>query len=221
MMVKAKICRILLRRFHTRAMYLQHAVTSSNVSPMEATTSISTSAAFDTLQFVKTLTNRGFQTQQAEVLSQTLNQVLANLQLSFMEKMVTKDQQDKLILKLNSDITSLRKDMFILEKSEFDALKNENEKLKHEVESIRKLLKDELSKANANFSLDVSMERSRQKEVAADQEQKIRNVNTKIETEIASLKTSLESHKLDVMKYLAGSFVSFLTIGLAVWRLIK
>ncbi|EDV21199.1 uncharacterized protein TRIADDRAFT_60167 [Trichoplax adhaerens] len=157
---------------------------------MEATTSISTSAAFDTLQFVKTLTNRGFQTQQAEVLSQTLNQVLANLQLSFMEKMVTKDQQDKLILKLNSDITSLRKDMFILEKSEFDALKNENE--------------DELSKANANFSLDVSMERSRQKEVAADQEQKIRNVNTKIETEIASLKTSLESHKLDVMKYLAG-----------------
>lgn len=39
------------------------------------------------------ITKLGYQIQQAEVLSQTLNQILSGLQQSLTQKMVTKDQQ--------------------------------------------------------------------------------------------------------------------------------
>lgn len=38
----------------------------------------------------------------------------------------------------------------------------------------------------------------------ADNERHVTQINMKIDTEVAGLKTMLESHKLDTIKYLAG-----------------
>lgn len=47
----------------------------------------------------------------------------------------------------------------------------------------------------------------------ADQDRHLSQTNLKIDTEVAGLKTMLESHKLDTIKYLAGR-----TLCIVMWN---
>ena len=53
----------------------------------------------------------------------------------------------------------------------------------------------------------------------AQQDQAVTQTDRKIDTEVAGLKTMLESHKLDNIKYLAGSVFTCLTVALGFYRL--
>ncbi|XP_033072172.1 mitochondrial calcium uniporter regulator 1 isoform X7 [Trachypithecus francoisi] len=53
----------------------------------------------------------------------------------------------------------------------------------------------------------------------AQQDRALTQTDRKIETEVAGLKTMLESHKLDNIKYLAGSIFTCLTVALGFYRL--
>ncbi|NWX19287.1 MCUR1 regulator, partial [Aegotheles bennettii] len=53
----------------------------------------------------------------------------------------------------------------------------------------------------------------------AQQDRALTQTDRKIDTEVADLKTMLESHKLDNIKYLAGSVFTCLTVALGFYRL--
>ncbi|XP_036300769.1 mitochondrial calcium uniporter regulator 1 isoform X7 [Pipistrellus kuhlii] len=53
----------------------------------------------------------------------------------------------------------------------------------------------------------------------AQQDRAVTQTDRKIDTEVAGLKTMLESHKLDNIKYLAGSVFTCLTVALGFYRL--
>ncbi|RMC07469.1 hypothetical protein DUI87_16941 [Hirundo rustica rustica] len=118
-------------------------------------------------------------------------------------------------------LDSIRKDMVILEKSEFANLRAENEKMKIELDQVKQQLMTETGKIRADSKLDINLERSRVTDMFTDQERKlmeattefhkkdantnsiISEISNKIDTEIASLKTLMESNKLDTIRYLA------------------
>ncbi|EPY82896.1 hypothetical protein CB1_000610010 [Camelus ferus] len=132
---------------------------------------------------------RGFTTQQAEIIVSALVKIMeANMDLVYKD-MVTKMQQEITLQQVMSQIANVKKDMIILEKSEFSALRSENE--------------DEVVKVRTDTKLDFSLEKSRVKELHAQQDRAITQTDRKIDTEVAGLKTMLESHKLDNIKYLA------------------
>ncbi|CAJ0939848.1 unnamed protein product [Ranitomeya imitator] len=79
-----------------------------------------------------------------------------------------------------SHIASTKKDMIILEKSEFSALRTENERLKSELEQLKKQSIDEITKVRANNKLDFNLEKSRVKEMYADNERKLVEHRTEI-----------------------------------------
>ncbi|XP_069709816.1 mitochondrial calcium uniporter regulator 1 isoform X4 [Phaenicophaeus curvirostris] len=136
-----------------------------------------------------------------------------------------------------SHIGGVKKDMIILEKSEFSALRSENEKLKLELQQIKKQVTDEVTKVRADNKLNLNLEKSRAKELYslnerkllemrkeieelnAQQDRALTQTDRKIDTEVADLKTMLESHKLDHIKYLAGSIFTCLTVALGFYRL--
>ncbi|MEE6464914.1 hypothetical protein FKM82_006403 [Ascaphus truei] len=178
---------------------------------------------FDTHAIVQVLEANGFTTQQSEIIVSALLKIInANMDVIFKD-MFTKVQQEISLQQVMSQIASVKKDMIILERSEFSALRTENE--------------DEIVKVRANIKLDFNMEKSGVKEMYADNEKKLLEVGTeivelhtqqdramtqtkrKIDTEVAGLKTMLESHKLDTIKYLAGSVFTCLTIVLGFYRL--
>ncbi|XP_076835730.1 coiled-coil domain-containing protein 90B, mitochondrial isoform X2 [Brachyhypopomus gauderio] len=136
-------------------------------------------------------------------------------------------------------LDSIRKDMVILEKSEFANLRSENAKMKTELEQIKNRLLEESKKMQADAKLDINLERSRVTDMFTEQEKKLMEVSAevhkknaeiesnavettkKIDIEVASLKTLLESLKLQTVRYLAACIFSCLAIALGFHRLWK
>ncbi|XP_030067073.1 mitochondrial calcium uniporter regulator 1 isoform X2 [Microcaecilia unicolor] len=178
---------------------------------------------FDTHALVRLLEENGFTTQQSEIIVSALVKIInSNMEVVYKD-MVTKMQQEISLQQIMSHIASVKKDMIILEKSEFSALRTENE--------------DEIVKLRADNKLGFNLEKSRVKEMYAENERRLLEIrseivelhaqqdrgltqtNRKIDTEVAGLRTMLESHKLDTIKYLAGSVFTCLTIALGFYRL--
>ncbi|KAM6298881.1 mitochondrial calcium uniporter regulator 1 [Aegotheles albertisi] len=192
---------------------------------------------FDTHALVCLLEGNGFTTQQSEVIVSALVKIMdTNLDVIYKD-MVTKVQQEIALQQVMSHIGGVKKDMIILEKSEFSALRSENEKIKLELQQIKKQVMDEITKVRADNKLNLNLEKSRVKELYSVNERKLLEMRTeivelhaqqdraltqtdrKIDTEVADLKTMLESHKLDNIKYLAGSVFTCLTVALGFYRL--
>ncbi|NXG87954.1 MCUR1 regulator, partial [Uria aalge] len=174
---------------------------------------------FDTHALVCLLEENGFTTQQSEVIVSALVKIMnTNLDMIYKD-MVTKVQQEIALQQVMSHIGGVKKDMIILEKSEFSALRSENEKIKLELQQIKKQVLDEITKVRADNKLNLNLEKSRVKELHAQQDRALTQTDRKIDTEVADLKTMLESHKLDNIKYLAGSVFTCLTVALGFYRL--
>ncbi|XP_062040667.1 mitochondrial calcium uniporter regulator 1 [Lepus europaeus] len=192
---------------------------------------------FDTHALVCLFEENGFTTQQAEIIMSALVKIVeANMDIVYKD-MVTKVQQEITVQQVMSKIAAVKKDMIILEKSEFSALRAENEKIKLELHQLKQQVADEVLKVRTDTKLDFNLEKSRVKELYALNERKLLQLKTevvelhaqqdraltqtdrKIETEVAGLKTMLEAHKLDTIKYLAGSVFTCLTVALGFYRL--
>ncbi|NXW90366.1 MCUR1 regulator, partial [Alopecoenas beccarii] len=188
---------------------------------------------FDTHALVRLLEENGFTTQQSEVVVSALVKIMnTNLDMIYKD-MVTKVQQEIALQQVMSHIGGVKKDMIILEKSEFSALRSENEKIKLELQQIKKQLMDEITKVQADNKLNLNLEKTRVKELVsfgyflpetskpshAQQDRALTQTDRKIDTEVADLKTMLETHKLDNIKYLAGSIFTCLTVALGFYRL--
>lgn len=192
---------------------------------------------FDTHAVVQLFEENGFTTQQAEVLVKILVRMTNSNMDVIYKDMVTKVQQEIMLQRVMSQIAAVKKDMIILEKSEFSTLLAENEKLKIQLSQLKVQLADVMNKLRSDNILDMNLEKSRVKELKAEHEKKLletRNdimemtaeqdrhltqTNMKIDTEVAGLKTMLESHKLDTIKYLAGSVFTCLTVVLGFYRI--
>ncbi|XP_034021334.1 mitochondrial calcium uniporter regulator 1 [Thalassophryne amazonica] len=192
---------------------------------------------FDTHAVVRVLEENGFTSQQAEVIVKILVRTTKSNMDVIYGDMVTKMQQEIWLQTVTSQISALKKDMIILEKSEFCNLLAENEKLKIQLVQLGVQLADVMNKVRADTILDMSVEKSRVKELktehekkllktraeimemAAEQGRHLTRANMKIDTEVAGLKTMLESLKLDTIKYLAGSIFTCLTVVLGFYRI--
>ncbi|KAM4845877.1 coiled-coil domain-containing protein 90B, mitochondrial [Thomomys bottae] len=194
---------------------------------------------FDTHALVQDLETHGFDKAQAETIVSALS-TLTNVSLdSIYKEMVTQAQQEITVQQLMAHLDSIRKDMVILEKSEFANLRAENEKMKIELDQVKQQLMHETSRIRADNKLDINLERSRVTDMFTDQEKQLMEATTeftkkdthtksvisetsnKIDTEIASLKTLMESNKLETIRYLAASVFTCLAIALGVYRFWK
>ncbi|XP_070128245.1 coiled-coil domain-containing protein 90B, mitochondrial isoform X3 [Equus przewalskii] len=160
---------------------------------------------FDTHALVQDLETHGFNKAQAETIVSLLT-TLSNVSLDTIYKeMVTQAQQ----------------------------------KMKIELEQVKQQLINETSRIRADNKLDINLERSRVTDMFTDQEKKLMEATTeftkkdtktnsiisetsnKIDSEIASLKTLMESNKLETIRYLAASVFTCLAIALGFYRLWK
>ncbi|XP_040820131.1 coiled-coil domain-containing protein 90B, mitochondrial isoform X1 [Ochotona curzoniae] len=194
---------------------------------------------FDTHALVQDLEAHGFDKAQAETIVSALT-TLSNVSLDTIYKeMVTQAQQEITVQQLMAHLDSIRKDMVILEKSEFANLRAENEKMKIELDQVKQQLIHETSRTRADNKLDINLERSRVTDMFTDQEKQlmeattefsrkdtqtksvISEISNKIDSEIASLKTLMESNKLETIRYLAASVFTCLAISLGFYRIWK
>ncbi|XP_026794599.3 coiled-coil domain-containing protein 90B, mitochondrial [Pangasianodon hypophthalmus] len=223
-----------LRGLHVTGRRRSYDVRKVELTPLEQR-----KLTFDSHALVTELESNGFEKKQAELIVNALvTLTTANMDIVYRD-MVTGAHQEIALQQIMAHLDSIRKDMVILEKSEFANLRSENAKMKAELEQIKNRLLEESQKIRADSKLDINLERSRVTDMFTEQEKKLMEVTSefhkknaeietsaiettkKIDIEVASLKTLLESLKLQTIRYLAACIFSCLAVALGVYRLWK
>jgi len=82
------------------------------------------------------------------------------------------------------------------EKNDLAMVKAENERLLADIEKLKQRLREEISRTQGGVRLDLNLEKGRMREESSGQELKITEVDTRIEQEIASLRTAIQASKV-------------------------
>ncbi|XP_033491951.1 coiled-coil domain-containing protein 90B, mitochondrial isoform X1 [Epinephelus lanceolatus] len=228
----------LLRRVGTwRGFHVSAPAATFDLRKVELTPLEQRKLTFDSHAMVTELESSGFEKHQAElIVSALVTLTTANMDIVYKD-MVTKSHQEIAVQQIFAHLDSIRKDMVILEKSDFANLRSENSKMKRELEQLQNRLKEESQKLRAETKLDINLQSSRISDMFTEQEKKLMEastefhhkkadlehdnmeINKKIDLQVASLKTVLESLKLETIRYLAATVFSCLIIALGVHRL--
>lgn len=93
----------------------------------------------------------------------------------------------------------------MLEKNDFSLTNTNNERLVSEIEKLRQRLREEIGRTQVGVRLDLNLEKGRIRDENATQELKVRAIEERIEQEIATLRTQMETIKLQTLQYMIGT----------------
>lgn len=85
-----------------------------------------------------------------------------------------------------------------MEKNDLAMIKAENDRLMTDIEKLKQRLREEITRTQAGVRLDLNLEKGRMREESSGQELKIKEVDTRIEQEIAGLRTTIQASKVGV-----------------------
>ncbi|KAK9471071.1 DUF1640-domain-containing protein [Dipodascopsis tothii] len=175
---------------------------------------------FDTLKFVRRLESEGFSNKQAEAVLQALSDVIDESVESLSETLVKKEFLSRQTYQQKVDFTKLRSELQTLDKAEFSQIRNDHDRLANEIEKLKQKLKEEVSKTQASVRLDMNLEKGRIREEGAIHELKIKETDTRIDSELSNVRTQLEAVKFQVLQWLVGVCTGTFAIVLAYIRLL-
>ena len=142
----------------------------------------------------------------AEVIDESIRNMTSN--------MVTKADQEKvciyhvtcLLIRLKRfrqhhytqqvDFAQIKSELQLMEKNDLAMIKAENDRLVADVEKLKQRLREEITRTQAGVRLDLNLEKGRMREESSGQELKIKEVDTRIEQEIAGLRTAIQASKV-------------------------
>ncbi|SJX62480.1 uncharacterized protein SRS1_13328 [Sporisorium reilianum f. sp. reilianum] len=168
------------------------------------TTSLYASHHFDTQAFAQRLEASGISREQADVLTEALRDVIDESITNLAKGLVTREEGDQTNYTQKVDFTRLKSELQLLERNDFALMKSENERLMADVEKLKQRLREEITRTTAGVRLDLNLEKGRIRDESAVHALKIKEVDTRIESEIAGLRTSIQSAKFNVLQYLVG-----------------
>lgn len=187
---------------------------------------------FDTLKFVKKLEAEGFTSTQSQSVMRALSDVIderyraawesANRSITGLKRtLVTKEDQEKTTYTQKVDFAKLRSELQTLEKNDHSLIKSDQDRIGSDLEKLKQRLKEEIAKTQANVRLDLNLEKGRIREESSVHELKIRETDTKIDTEISNIRTQLETVKFQMLQWFAAFIAGTGSLVLAFMRFIQ
>ncbi|PVV02596.1 hypothetical protein BB560_002944, partial [Smittium megazygosporum] len=167
------------------------------------------------------LEENGFEKSQSSAIVGLLSQVIKESNDVLLKNVVSKSEQEKKMASYKVDMAQLKSELQMIEKTDFAILKAENERLSGEVQKLKQKLNEEISKTQASVKLDMSLEKGRIRDEQAGQQIRIKKDDAKIEKDILSLKTQIETIKLQILQYLFGTITGAGALFLAYMRMFK
>ncbi|CAD6940113.1 unnamed protein product [Tilletia controversa] len=137
---------------------------------------------------------------QAEALVESLADVIDESIRNLSEGMVAREEGEKWRYTQKVDFARLKSEIQLLERNDFVLMKTENERLMADVEKLKQRLREEITRTTAGVRLDLNLEKGRIRDESSVHALKIKEVDTRIETEIAGLRTSIQSAKFNVLQ---------------------
>ncbi|CCD25945.2 Fmp32p NDAI_0G01690 [Naumovozyma dairenensis CBS 421] len=119
------------------------------------------------------------------------------------------------------DFAKLKDQLLSADRNEFHNIQNEYERIKNDLEKLRNKLKEEITKANAGFKLDLSLEKGRIREESSHHNLQIKEIDSRIDQEVSNMKMQIDSVKTQVMQWLIGVCTGTFALVLAYIRLLS
>ncbi|ORY85555.1 DUF1640-domain-containing protein [Protomyces lactucae-debilis] len=176
---------------------------------------------FDTLKFVKKLEAEGFSASQSQAAMRALSDVISESIDGLRMTLVSKEEQEKTTYTQKVDFAKLRSELQTLEKNDHSLVKSDQDRIISDLEKLKQRLKEEIAKTQANVRLDLNLEKGRIREESSIHELKIRETDTKIDTEIANIRTQLETVKFQMLQWFAAFIAGVGSLVLAFMRFIQ
>ncbi|OAX35453.1 DUF1640-domain-containing protein [Rhizopogon vinicolor AM-OR11-026] len=159
---------------------------------------------FDTHHFVQRLEREGLNRAQAEGIMSAMAEVIDESIRNMTSNMVTKADQEKHQYTQQVDFAQLKSELQLIEKNDLASLKADNDRLVTDMEKLKQRLREEITRTQAGVRLDLNLEKGRMRDESSGQELKIKEVDTRIEQEIANLRTTIQQSKATTLQYLVG-----------------
>lgn len=181
---------------------------------------------FDTHHFVQRLEREGLNRAQAEGIMSAMAEVIDESIRNMTSNMVTKADQEKVSAVTpytwhcgfdssakhhytqQVDFAQIKSELQLMEKNDLAMIKAENDRLVTDIEKLKQRLREEITRTQAGVRLDLNLEKGRMREESSGQELKIKEVDTRIEQEIAGLRTAIQASK--VRRNFARSWLALL-----------
>jgi hypothetical protein len=176
---------------------------------------------FDTLKFVQKLESEGFSPSQSQAAMRALSDVISESIDGLRMTLVSKEEQEKTTYTQKVDFAKLRSELQTLEKNDHSLVKSDQDRITSDLEKLKQRLKEEIAKTQANVRLDLNLEKGRIREESSVHELKIRETDTKIDTEIANIRTQLETVKFQMLQWFAAFIAGVGSLVLAFMRFIQ
>ncbi|KAH9023234.1 hypothetical protein EDB84DRAFT_1466116 [Lactarius hengduanensis] len=168
------------------------------------TTSTRDDFHFDTHHFVQRLEREGLNRAQAEGIMSAMAEVIDESIRNMTSNMVTKADHEKQQYTQQVDFAQLKSELQLNEKNDLAMVKAENDRLLTDIEKLKQRLREEISRTQAGVRLDLNLEKGRIREEGSKQELKMKEVDTRIEQEIAGLRAAIQLSKATTLQYLVG-----------------
>lgn len=90
-----------------------------------------------------------------------------------------------------------------------------------DVEKLKQRLREEITRTQAGVRLDLNLEKGRIRDESSVQELKLKEVAARMESEVAAVRTQMESSKMALLQYIIGILTGGGALLLAYLRLIR
>lgn len=175
----------------------------------------------NTNKFKQMLIERGqFNIHQAHAIIDIMSEALQGGVTHISQDLASREKLNKLISQQRVDFVKLRDQLLTADRSEFHNIQSEHERIRNDLEKVRNKLREEITKANAGFKLDLSLEKGRIREESSHHDMQIKEIDTRIDQEVSNMKMQIDSVKTQVMQWLIGVCTGTFALVLAYVRLL-
>lgn len=176
----------------------------------------------NTNRFRQLLVEQGeFAPQQANALVDIMSDALKGGVAHVSQDLASREKLIQLVYQQRVDFAKLRDQLLSADRSEFHSIQTEHESIRNDIEKLRTKLREEITKANAGFKLDLSLEKGRIREESSHHDIQIKEIDTRIDQEVSNMKMQIDSVKTQVMQWLIGVCTGTFALVLAYVRLLS
>lgn len=169
----------------------------------------------------KLVAQGGFTNEQSDVIIKMITQSLNDGVKHITSQLSRREDLIKLAYRQKVDFTKLKDELLLLDKNEFNKIDAEQEKLRHDLERLSRRLREEITKCNAGFKLDISLEKGRIKEEGSLHDLQIKEIDSRIDKEVNNMKIQIDSVKTQVLQWMIGVSSGAFALVLAYIRLLS
>ncbi|KAJ1327140.1 hypothetical protein BSLG_010487 [Batrachochytrium salamandrivorans] len=157
---------------------------------------------FDTYKFVQRLEADGFRRDSAEAVMGSLSEVVGESVSNLSKTSVVRAEFEKSVYMSRVDFTQLRAEIQLLEKNDFALLRADIGRVNIETEKLRVRIAEDLRRMQSNVRLELSLDKGRIRDEQATKEIRIKEADSKIDTEVSILRTQMETIQWELFKTL-------------------